>query len=180
VLLGDRAPDWWPGEFIHAPDYASALTIGVQCAERVLWMNDDIFMLADQSPDTLSRAREFGEMRGKIAQTMVAQNTWRRGLGEVLMRCLHHGRPTRNFSTHTPYLYEREKAREILRVFGAFHKLPFETAYHNWFQTPWVACTEKARGPHDMAGKLWINPSFRQVTPAFREVMASRLQSPPK
>ncbi|MEY3895831.1 MAG: hypothetical protein RLZZ214_1351, partial [Verrucomicrobiota bacterium] len=48
VLIGDIRPPWWPGEFIHAPRYQDALWLGTQCAERVLWMNDDIFMLADQ------------------------------------------------------------------------------------------------------------------------------------
>lgn len=174
VLIGDARPDWWPGEFIQEPEYARALWIGVQCAERVLWMNDDIFLLGDQSPHDLHHARHLGDMTDRLGQTMVAQNSWRRGLGQVLMRCHHHGKPCRNFSTHTPYLYERKKAREVLDRFGAFHKLPFETAYHNWHCSPCAPCTEKASGPHDMEGKLWINPAFRQVTPEFRSEMDRR------
>lgn len=173
VLLGDAKPDWWTGEFVKCDEYAEALTVGLNCAERILWMNDDIFMLAPQSPETLSVAREMGDLRSRLGETMVAQNTWRRGLGQVLMRLHHHGKPTRNFSTHTPYLYERERAREVLEVFGAYHKIPFETAYYNWHGTPWTACVEKSRGPHDMKGRLWINPAFRQVTPEFRKFMDS-------
>jgi hypothetical protein len=165
VLLADLRPDWWPGQYIHAPSYEHALWAGVQCAENVLWMNDDIFMLADQSPE--------------LGRTLAAPNSWRRGLGQVLMRCLHHGRPVLNFSTHTPYLYQRNLASEVLGVFGCFHKIPFETAYHNWHRTPIAPCVEKAVGPHDLAGKLWINPSFRQVTPAFRQEMARRFGDPP-
>lgn len=178
VLIGDRKPDWWPGEFIHASRYEDALWIGVQCAEKILWMNDDIILLTDQSPVDLRRASHLGDMTDRLGQTMVAQNSWRRGLGQVLMRLHHHGKPCRNFSTHTPYLYRRDKAREILDRFGAFHKLPFETAYHNWHGTPWKPCTEKSSGPHDLEGKLWINPAYRQVTPEFRQWLADRFSPP--
>ncbi len=173
VLIGDRKPDWWTDEFICLSRYEDALWVGVQCAEQVLWMNDDIFMLAPQSPETLSVAPEMGDMTARLGGTMVAQNSWRRGLGQVLMRLHHHGKPCRNFSSHTPYLYERRKAREILDRFGCFHKIPFETAYHNWYETPWKACTEKAKSPSDMEGRLWINPSFRQVTPEFTSKIGS-------
>lgn len=178
VLVGDIRPDWWPGEFIRADAYEDALWIGTQCADRVLWMNDDIFMIGEQSPATLDQAREIGCMAQRLGETLVAQNTWRRGLGQVLMRLHHAGKATRNFSTHTPYLFERDKAAEVFEKFGNFYKIPFETAYHNWHGTPWSACTEKAKGPHDVAGKLWINPAFRQVTPEFRQWLDARFRSP--
>lgn len=167
LLIGDKKPDWWNGEFIKASRYEDALWLGVNSAERVLWCNDDVFMLAPQSPETLRHARELGDMTPHLGETLVAQNTWRRGLGQVLMRLHHHGKPVRNFSSHTPYLYSRDKALEIFQEFGNFHKIPFETAYHNWHRTPWKACTEKAKGPHDLAGKLWVNPSMKQVTEKF-------------
>lgn len=167
LLIGDRKPDWWNGEFIEASRYEDALWLGVNSAERVLWMNDDIILTAPQSPETLRHARELGDMTPRLGQTLVAQNTWRRGLGQVLMRLLHHGKPVRNFSGHVPYLWEREKALEVIREFGLWHKFPMETAYHNWHRTPWKACTEKAKGPHDLAGKYWINPSMKQVTEKF-------------
>jgi hypothetical protein len=36
----------------------------------------------------------------------------------------------------------------------------------------------KAKSPHDMGRKLWINPAFAQVTQAFRDEMASRFGQP--
>jgi hypothetical protein len=178
VLIGDARPPWWPGKFIHAPKYEDALWIGTQCAENILWMNDDIFLLADQSPADLARPRHLAEMKDRLGTSIVAGNAWRRGLGQVLMRCHHHGRGTLNFSTHTPYLYQRSKVPEIFQQFGTFHKIPFETAYFNWHRRPARPCEEKAKGPHDLDGKLWVNPSFAQVTPAFRTEMARRFGSP--
>lgn len=180
VLLGDSRPDWWTGEFIKAVSYEEAVELGVACADRVLWMNDDILMLGDQSPETFATARVWGgnsgdpDMTTRLGSTLVAANTWRRGLGQVLVRGHHHGRTCLNFSSHTPYLFERDKAREVLETFGSFHKIPFETAYHNWHRTPWTTCDEKARGPHHVEGKLWINPSMGQVTPEFRRELVRR------
>ena len=49
------------------------------------------------------------------------------------MLALHHLGMDRvaDFSTHTPYLYERGKAIQTLEAIGLFHKIPFETAYYN-------------------------------------------------
>jgi hypothetical protein len=179
VLLGDRRPSWWPGEFVKCGEYEHALWVGLHCASRVLWMNDDIFMLADQGPDDFSVVPAVSRMESKLGRTLVAGNVWRRGLGQVLMRLHHHGRPAVNYSTHTPYLYERERVDEIFRRFGIFWKIPFETAYHGWYQTPWEEMHKrKAKSPHDMGRKLWINPAFAQVTQAFRDEMASRFGQP--
>ncbi len=179
VLLADKCPPWWPGKFIHAPSYEHALWLGTQCAEQVLWMNDDIFLLADQSPADFERVPALEDMADKLGQTLVAPNSWRRGLGQVLMRLHHHRKSVRNFSTHTPYLYRREKVAEIFHRFGIFYKLPFETAYHNWHATPHQPAHAKAKSPQDMQGKLWINPALRQVTQGFRQQMATRFGPPP-
>lgn len=175
VLFGDRRPEWWPGEFVKAVSYEDALWMGTQCAEQVLWMNDDIFMLRDQSVEDYRVVPVVRDMEGSLGKTMVARNAWRRGLGQVLMRCHHHGKTTLNYSTHTPYLYQREKVREIFDRFGIFYKIPFESAYHNWHATPHRPMNQmKAAGPHAMEGKWWINPAFAQVTPGFRAEMAAR------
>lgn len=179
VLLADRKPDWWQGEFINASRYEDALWIGTQCAEKVLWMNDDIFMLADQSPADFALARHLGEMGHKLGQTLTAGNSWRRGLGQVLMRLHHNGLPTKNFSTHTPYLYQRDKAAAVHAAFGQFYKVPFETAYFNFHRQSFTHCVEKAKSPQDLRGKLWVNPSFRQVTTAFLEELSGRFGNPP-
>ncbi len=180
VLLGDSCPPWWPGKFIHAPRYEDALWLGTQCADQVLWMNDDIFMLAGQGPADLARAAVLEDMQHKLGEQVAAANSWRRGLGQVLMRLHHHGRQCLNFSTHTPYLYQRDKVREIFDRFGVFYKIPFETAYHNWHRSPSRPATEtKSKGPHDLDGRLWINPSFAQATPAFRAELARRFGPPP-
>ncbi len=181
VVFGDRVPDWWPGEFVHCPDYAEALWQGVQCADRVLWMNDDIFMLADQSPEDYRVVPSVRDMSDRLGQTMVAGNAWRRGLGQVLMRLHHHGFPAVNYSTHTPYLYERAKARTVLEEFGQFWKLPFETAYHNRFRTPHRPMSElKAENVGRLDGKLWVNPAASQADETFRGRMATRYGAPPR
>jgi hypothetical protein len=180
VLLADRKPEWWPGHFIQADRYEDALWLGVQCAENVLWMNDDIHLLAPQSPQDFQTAKSWSGISGeadmtqRMAEKMVSPNRWWRGLGQVLMRLHHLGRTVLNFSSHTPYFYQRDKAIQILSEFGIFHKIPFETAYHNYHATPHQFCDGKAKGLHDLPGKLWINPSAGQVTPEWKAELAAK------
>lgn len=174
VLVGDACPEWWPGKFIKASGYDDALWISVQCARRTLLMNDDIFMLQNQSPEDLAIARHGGDAYDRMGEYMVAENTWKRGLGQVLMRCHHHGRGTLDFSTHTPYLFERDKAREVLDVFGCFYKIPFETAYFNWHRVPSAPCVEKAVNVNKLGGAKWINVERHQYTDALRSELEQR------
>lgn len=180
VLLGDRRPAWWIGEFVKCIEYEHALWVGTHCAEKILWMNDDIFMIQDQTTEDLKVVPGVSRMESRLGRTMAAGNAWRRGLGQVLMRLHHHGKPAVNYSTHTPYLYDRERVDEIFQRFGIFWKMPFETAYHGWYETPWDdMLARKAKSPHDLKGKCWINPAFAQVSQSFRREMARRFGEPP-
>lgn len=168
VILSSRRPDWWSGEFIFAPSYEEALWLGTQCADRVLWMNDDIFLLADQDSSTFARASHLGDKSHLLGNYITAGNTWRRGLGQVLMRLHHMGRTVLDFSTHTPYLYEREKVAEVFDRFGCFWKMPFETAYHNYHRTPHIPLTGKTGpSPAPPPGKIWMNVQEGRAMPQF-------------
>ena len=72
-------------------------------------------------------------MVGWAKSDVPCKSKWRRGLKRVVRDLHHHGvDEVLNFSTHMPYVYERRKAMEVLRRFGLFFKIPFETAYFNW------------------------------------------------
>jgi hypothetical protein len=180
VLVGDVKPRWWPGEFVHAPAYEDALWVAVQCAETTVILNDDIYLLAPQGPADLELARYSADAAPFMGDYLVSRNTWKLGLGQVLMRNHHHGRGTLDYSTHTPYLFHREKSREVLDVFGCFYKMPFESAYHNWHATPSAPCVEKAVNVSKLDGALWICVELHQATPPFRAEMVRRFGAMPE
>lgn len=181
VLIGPEAPAWWPGEFIREVDYARALWVGTRCAENVLWMNDDIFLLAGQSPASFRRVPSIGDCAGVMAGYALRGSVWRGFLGQTLLRLHHHGRPPVNYSTHTPYLYRRDRVEEVFDVFGCgVWKFPFETAYHGWHRTPRTGCGAKASGARDMdgEGKLWLNVQRRELDADTRASLVRRFGSP--
>lgn len=180
VLLGDEKPAWWTGEFVHAPRYEEALFAGAQCADRVLWMNDDIFMTGDQSPDDFAKARVSGSKKTK-EQFAASDNVWEQNLGSIMMGLEQRGLRATNFETHTPYLFERDKVRAAFDLFPpTIRRFPFATVYHNVHATPSAKLTERAKNPEDMDGKLWINPQTSQITPEFIAELENRFGKPPQ
>ncbi len=178
VIFGDMKPDWWTGEFVHAPSYESAIFAGAQCADQVLLMNDDIFMLADQGPEDFAKARLGGT---KTAETLTqSDNLWEQQLGGIILDLESKGLRSINFETHTPYLFERDKMQAAFEIFRPRWKMPLATIYHNLHSTPTAPLTEKAGSLADSSGKLWINPKFEQVTPEFQAEMAARFGDPIK
>jgi hypothetical protein len=137
-LLVDRPPAFLKSsERVHvisAPRYEEALEIGVQLADEILWMNDDLYFRAPCGWDDLRPGQYFPGNKVPWAKSKVPCNTqWRRGLRRVVRDLHHHGvDEVLSFSTHMPYVYERGRAVEVLKRFGKFFKMPFETAYFNW------------------------------------------------
>ena len=144
-VIGASAPNWLKktGRVTHVPisSYDGALAFGVQVADEVVWMNDDIYLLRPTSWDDMRVALTEGTLDEFEDELRKPGNVWRRLLGDACaeLRKRGHG-PVWRFSTHTPYLYEREKALEILRAFYITHKTPFETLYHNYHHAPHESC----------------------------------------
>jgi len=118
-------------QFINRWSYQEALVEGVQLAREVLWMNDDVFLL---QPTTWGDC-EVPYYMGEVAEEFLdkvppQQNRWRAGAVKALEKLREMGiTEHRIYSTHCPYVYERDKAVEVLGKFGVWDKFPMELAY---------------------------------------------------
>jgi hypothetical protein len=152
-IIGDAAPKWLrPGgrvEFIYIPEYKfgreaglyQAFLRGMQGAEITGWWNDDIYLLRPTGWDDMRVALTEGELTGMEDRLRASNVPWQRALGEAVeeLKLRGHSQVLR-FATHTPYLFELEKAREIFREFYLHHKGSWVTLYHNYHATPHTPC----------------------------------------
>lgn len=136
---------------LEEPLYQTAVLHGTQLADEVLWMNDDICLLQPCRWEDMKRETlRFGEISEGAALGWLSDpqvNPWRKGLARSVLHLKHRGiNPVYDFSTHTPYIYEREKALEIFKIYGLWYKIPLETLYYNHFGThSREVTTEKTR-----------------------------------
>ena len=138
AIFGTQRPHWLlfskhRVQFHDCWSYKEAVTRGVQFAEKVAWWNDDIMLLKDTEWDDLKTPLHLGPVTEKIMDDMIANpNPWRNGVLRVIRELDNRGfsKPL-IYSTHTPYLYDREVALDVLREFGVWEKIPLEMAYFN-------------------------------------------------
>lgn len=138
AIFGTQRPHWLLFskhriQFHDCWSYKEAVTRGVQFAEKVAWWNDDIMLLKDTDWDDLKTPLHLGPVTPKIMDDMIANpNPWRNGVLRVIRELDNRGfsKPL-IYSTHTPYLYDREVALDVLREFGVWEKIPLEMAYFN-------------------------------------------------
>ena len=161
---------------INASIYQTAVLYGTQLADKVLWMNDDICLLKPTSwgelEKTTLRLEEITEETAMDWILNTEHNPWRKGLGRAAMSVIQKvGGPVYNFSTHTPYIYEREKAMEIFKTYGLWHKIPLETLYHNHFGTSSTELsTEKTQDLGD-TNALFLNYTDSKLTIPLRSAL---------
>ena len=152
-IYGTRRPTWLLNhpriKFHDCWLYANALTRGIQSARQVLWMNDDILFLKPTGWDDVKTPLHLGRSYPNLPNMMVngeGNNPWRRGMMRALAQMDAASWPkedTLTYSTHTPYLYERDKALPLLRRFGVWEKIPFEMIYFNSLKEKGVKCSDK-------------------------------------
>lgn len=136
-ILANERPGWLsynaPRVFYENQwGYAEALIHGVQKADRVLWMNDDIFLLKPTTWEDCAPPRYVGNVdTAALGPADPQSNSWRLGVVQVLQRLLEWGYDDQKvYSTHMPYVWEREKACAVLERFGGvFDKFSMENAY---------------------------------------------------
>lgn len=128
-VFGDVCPAWLdPSVFVEAPSYEEALMRGLSCAAHVLWLNDDMAVLKSCEPNDFRTPWHMGEL--DLKHGMAARNSWIANRTRVAL-IEHHergGNPL-NYSTHTPYFFERAKAKATLEKVGITRKIAFEQAY---------------------------------------------------
>lgn len=152
-ILTDKVPGWIePGgrvRVIELDGYErkqgegmwQAREIGLQLAERVLWMNDDFYLLKRTRWEDFDTAIHAGDITDDLPGLLEDEKGFYRNMARVGMDLLREGAPrVLRFSTHTPQVYERAKSLEVLRRFHVPFSGGFETLYHNHHGTP---CRER-------------------------------------
>ena len=179
-ILATRKPDWLIEnprvKYIGAWSYPAALSKGLQLAETVMWMNDDIVLLKDVGWDEVSVPR-FVQTIDPVAALAASEqeNLWKEGCRKVLAQLAAEGvTDLKLYSTHTPYVFERWRSLEVFRRFGVFHKIPFETAYFNLF--PDGATDIGGDRVHEMPldGATYLNHTDRHLTPELKDELRRR------
>lgn len=173
-ILGDFDPCWRHlrvesrVKYIDTCLYHEALIKGLTLADKILWTNDDIVFLKPcdwETFDTAYYTKEQSITDGK--QLVRDNNEWVAGYGRALISLakLNPGKTLYNFSTHLPYVFEREKGLEILRLYGAYHKVPMETLYHNHWNTPAKQLGNEKTGSPGDRDALFLNFNDSSLTP---------------
>ena len=179
-ILGTRRPDFLIDnprvKYVGAWTYTMALTQGLQIAETVMWMNDDIVLLKDVGWDEVSVPRYVREVDPEAAVAAPVQEIpWREGCRRVLKALVAGGTgDLKLFSTHTPYVYEREKALEVLRRFGVHEKMPLELAYFNTHPQGATPIGQDRVHGLPLDGATYLNYTDRHLTPELKDDLRRR------
>jgi hypothetical protein len=161
-------------KFLDCWSYWEALALGVQLARKVLWMNDDIFFLRETDWEDCEDARYYTTVKPEIVEYAGPQsNVWKAGVIRVLKTLIEKGvDPLRVYSTHTPYVFDRENAKAVLREFGVWDKMPFELAYFHLYGTnPRVMAEERVFAPPFDRQARFLNVLDRHLSPELRRVL---------
>lgn len=199
-ILGDAPPPWlkpggrviWRAIQGYAPDLRGkpldrrsgmwqATVTGVQLADEVCWMNDDICFLRDTGWDDLRVALNEGRLEPLVPKMLESSNVWQKGLARAVLdlQDLHPHQKVWRFATHTPFLFERAKSLEVLRTYRLAYKGSWVTLYHNHHQTPHVR--SKGHKTHKLPGvegARFLNYNNHSLNENLREAMEERFPDP--
>jgi hypothetical protein len=184
-IMGTRRPDWL-NEFKHRVHYIGAFTYrqalekGLQVAEKVLWMNDDIWFLKPSTWAECAVPRYLKEVGPEFLDKAETQtNPWRRGVIHVLKKLAEMGVTEQKvFSTHTPYVYEREKVLDVFAKFGVFEKFPLELAlFHLHGKDPQPLGAMRTQ-ELPFGDATWLNCADRHLTTEMKRALTELLPEP--
>ncbi len=137
-IYGTRRPPWLLFDskrvtYIDCWSYQEAVQQGTQVADEVLWMNDDICFLKPTRWEDIEPSH-LGPIKDELLETFKKEpNSWRAGFLRAVTDLKFYGcTDLKNYSTHVPYLYQRQKVEEVLTRFGVWSKIPLETIYYNF------------------------------------------------
>jgi hypothetical protein len=190
-ILGDTPPRWLKEnsrvQFLRMDGYSrskqeglfQARCTGYQIAEKVLWFNDDIYLLKPQGWEDFEVALTEGNLTKK-EHKLLEGNAWERWMGGAVADLRHTGHsPVLRFATHTPVLYQFEKVREILRRFYVPHKGGFAILYHNFHLTPHRPCgPDKVRNLPAPETARFLNHSAGVPTEEIRSGLQAMFPTP--
>ena len=179
-ILGTSKPPWLIEgkrvKYLGAYTYREALMKGLQLAEKVLWMNDDIIMCNKVTWADCERTLYVKDVTPEFIENAEAQtNPWRAGVLKVLRALKAEGMGNlRVFSTHTPYVYIREKAVEVMTRYGTWEKFPMELAYFHHHAVDPVKMTTERTETLPAAEALFLNYTDRTLTASLKHEIAGR------
>ena len=166
--------------YVKSDGYADALFKGLQLAETVLWMNDDICLLKPCGWEDFATALTLGTASRERAKSKLSnRNSWRRNHAVLVNQLYLRGFPDpQDFSTHTPYLYRRDPALEVFSIYGCFHKMAFETAYFNHTAAPCSPARGCVTSNPSHRSARFLNYSDRYLLPQFKSALMNRFPNP--
>jgi mannosyltransferase OCH1-like enzyme len=189
-LLGDRPPRWLREggrvKFIRI-DYSkgrvrglrSAYATGLQLAREVILTNDDFYLLQETGWDDLRVALRLGRLDADVEQRLQSRDGWQRTLGRVCRDLQKAGRSeVWNYATHTPFLYERDKAIEVLEKFHLRYRGSFENLYHNWHRTPSRPAGKLRTTRLPAPGARFLYHHDKTLTPELKEAIRAAFPDP--
>jgi len=184
IVWGTECPPWLDESVFRHEDMDQRRGLrSLALAEKVLWMNDDIFFLRSSGEAEFSEPMYVEEnVIGNIPRLMRSDHKWRVGIGMIASR-LHHERGVDllpNFCTHTPHLFHRKHARKTLEYFGIWYKFPMEIAYFGLMGAKGRPCLEKATMDQlDDPMMRWFNvPDHEVDNQEFRQWMEKKFPKP--
>lgn len=199
-ILGTRKPDFLTEgkhrvKYIGAYTYRQALEKGTQIADEVMWMNDDIWFLKPCTWAECAVPRYLRDVDPEFLNGIGEQtNPWRQGVVKVLTQLREMGVTDQKvFSTHTPYVFNREKVMEVFEKFGAWEKFPLELAVYHLHGAGAQPIGDMRTQEVPFGDATWLNCTDRHLTEAVKgalmdllpeaapwEVFSPRLSRSPK
>lgn len=163
-------------QYRGAYTYSEALSGGTQVAKTVMWMNDDTLLLKPVGWEDCAVPYYLRDVGPDFLKTAEANNNpWRDGCLRVLRQLKEMGITDQKvFSTHLPYVWEREKALQVFEKFGVWEKMPMELAYFHLFpEGAKRLTTERTQELLNDEAKF-LNYADRHLTPEFKDEVMRR------
>ena len=140
VVCGDKPP-WYDGLFIHSPRYGrkhakkefgtgrfckvidsivklERIVASPLVTEHFLWMYDDTFIVKESSVADLSVPRASGRLYdGENPRDRIHRRKWKEERRRTMVALMDRNLPVRNYSTHIPIVYSKEKLQQTFDEF---------------------------------------------------------------
>lgn len=125
VVIGDKE-DWFSDEILHIEhacmsrnpqadvvDKIKQILIDERISESFVWSNDDIYFVTPTTLEDIQKPKTAGELIFNPSE----KGIYNSNRGETIKALQSKGYPARNFSTHLPFFFEKEKMIQVFETF---------------------------------------------------------------
>lgn len=133
VIIGDRE-DWFSDELLHIHtdpfsknpqvDVANKLIVAISAEEipdDFIWSNDDIYPVTQLHPADLELLTCNGRLQSKLSKPGV-NGTYADNKQRTIAALKAAGLDTFDYSTHTPFVFNKSKLAQVIEKFRADHE----------------------------------------------------------